>query len=135
MTRFECIMLIDDNKVDNFFHERVIKKNDISENIIIKESGEEALLYLNEKNSLKPELIFLDINMPGMNGWEFILEYIKQNLHLATNKCNIVLLINEYQLLENDTLAFAKANNVCIELRNKPVTCEVLSDIVISNNS
>lgn len=124
-------MLIDDNKVDNFFHERIIKKNDVAETIIIKESGEEALMHLNTNEILKPDVIFLDINMPGMSGWEFIEEYIRQNHHLPTNSnCSIVLLISEHQSLNDDILTLAKEKNVCIELKNKPVTCEVLFDLV-----
>lgn len=65
----KCIMLIDDDKSDNFFHEREIKKADLSTSVIIKDSAIDALDYLkamNEKNDLQPDLIFLDINMPKM---------------------------------------------------------------------
>lgn len=42
-----CIMLVDDNKHDNFFHEREIKKANFETIVITKESGDEALEYLN----------------------------------------------------------------------------------------
>ncbi|GGB81039.1 response regulator [Flavobacterium suaedae] len=125
-------MLIDDNKVDNFFHERIIKKNDAADTIVVKESGEEALTYLNTNTNLKPDVILLDINMPGMSGWDFIEEYIEQNHHLPTCNCSIVLLISEHQSLENDILKLAEEKNVFIALKNKPVTHEVLNDIVTS---
>jgi len=71
-------MLIDDDKNDNFFHEREIKKDNLETNVIVMETGINALKYLKsmiKKKNIKPIIIFLDINMPGMNGWEFLEEY------------------------------------------------------------
>lgn len=88
-----CIMLVDDNKYDNFFHEREIKKIDLETEIIVKKSGIEALEYLNsltDSGNTKPDLIFLDINMPGMNGWEFLDEYSKLERDI---QCGIVIIM------------------------------------------
>jgi len=68
-------MLIDDNKDDNFFHQIIIKKMNITERIEIALNGEEAINFLKNENKTPPELIFLDINMPKMNGWEFMAAY------------------------------------------------------------
>src|SRR3984957_13115620 len=73
--KLNCIMLIDDSPDDNFFHKREIKKADIATTIITESSGEEALAYLKSNQEPHSDLIFLDINMPGMNGWEFLEEY------------------------------------------------------------
>ncbi len=72
--------MIDDNSDDNFFHTRVIKKSDAADIVIAKQNGLDALNYLKSKKDSEdthPDLIFLDINMPGMNGWEFMEEYNK----------------------------------------------------------
>ena len=77
-TKLKCIMLIDDNPDDNFFHEREIKKSDFEIVVIKKNSAVAALEYLkaNKEVAFKlPDLIFLDINMDGMDGWEFLKEY------------------------------------------------------------
>ena len=81
--KLKNVLLIDDSESDNFYHQRKIKKMGISDNIHTCFSGQEALNYLKselEGTHPQPTLIFLDINMPGMNGWEFLEEYEKLEL-------------------------------------------------------
>ncbi|MAP81075.1 MAG: response regulator [Aequorivita sp.] len=78
MKKIKNVLLIDDSESDNFYHARKIRKMGITDNIHICYSGEEALQYLKSELDGKhpqPTLIFLDINMPGMNGWEFLEAY------------------------------------------------------------
>ena len=78
--KLKNVLLIDDSESDNFYHARKIQKMGITDNIHICYSGQEALDYLRsefEGTHPQPTLIFLDINMPGMNGWEFLEEYEK----------------------------------------------------------
>lgn len=81
--KLKNVLLIDDSESDNFYHERKIRKMGITDNIHICYSGQEALDFLkSELEGIHPQptLIFLDINMPGMNGWEFLEEYEKLEL-------------------------------------------------------
>jgi CheY-like chemotaxis protein len=73
--KLNCIMLIDDDDDDNFFHQIVINEMNVTEHIEIALNGEEALLFLKKENRIHPDIIFLDINMPKMNGWEFMDSY------------------------------------------------------------
>ncbi|RMB59184.1 response regulator [Dokdonia sinensis] len=80
MKKLREILLIDDSESDNFVHSRVIKKAQVTDKITIKYSGEEGIDYLKtliNENYPRPSLIFLDINMPGMDGWEFLEHYEK----------------------------------------------------------
>lgn len=82
--KLKNVLLIDDSESDNFYHARKIRKMGITDNIHICYSGQEALDFLRselEGVHPQPTLIFLDINMPGMNGWEFLQEY--ENLEVA----------------------------------------------------
>src|SRR5687768_7642245 len=89
--KLNCIMLVDDNHDDNFFHERAIKKNNLESIVITKNSGKEALEYLKSKTDPHSDLIFLDINMPGMNGWEFLKEYNLLDKELQSGAVIIML--------------------------------------------
>ena len=84
LNKTDCVLLVDDEKINNFLNAEIIKK--ISKKIIVKcvMNGQEALEYITrsgkyaEKQSHPlPKIIFLDINMPKMNGWEFLNEYSK----------------------------------------------------------
>ncbi len=78
--KLNCILLVDDDDDCNFFHQRLFKKMGCTEKIDIALNGEEALNYILsnvKKNEGNPDLILLDINMPKMNGWEFIEQYNK----------------------------------------------------------
>jgi len=128
--QLNCIMLIDDNKLDNFYHERVIRKHNAAKNVVVKESGEDALLYLRNKSSnpadMHPELIFLDINMPGMNGWEFIEEYKKLDAAFQSKMVVVMLTTSE----NPDDVEKAKANGVLFAFKTKPLTIEMLNEIM-----
>lgn len=118
-----CIMLVDDNENDNFFHEREIKKTHLETIVISQESGLEALEYLNtmnEKGNIKPILIFLDINMPGMNGWEFLTEYSK----LATDIQSAIIIVMLTTSDNPETKARALSFNPVVDYIAKPLTKE-----------
>ena len=86
MKKVHCIMLIDDNPDDNFFHERVIKKCGAADIVVTRETGKEALEYLmdeKQNGGIAPDVIFLDINMPGMNGWA-LLDLLQQDAILSS---------------------------------------------------
>lgn len=79
MKKLKHLLLVDDDPTTNFFNSHLIKKMDVFDHIHVATNGQEALdLILDLKaNNEVPDMIFLDINMPIMNGFEFLQEYEK----------------------------------------------------------
>jgi CheY-like chemotaxis protein len=127
--KLKCIMLVDDNEHDNFFHEREIKKNNQETIVIVKNTGMEALEYLKSQKTgdeTIPDLIFLDINMPGMNGWEFLAEYNKLDKEIQSRVIVVMLTTSDNP---DDTLR-AKTWSFVSEYITKPLTKEKVKEII-----
>jgi CheY-like chemotaxis protein len=123
--KLNCILLVDDNYADNFFHQLIIKKMDIAKDTPIVNDGVEALEFLNKKNQV-PDLIFLDINMPRMNGWEFLEAYKSLDTEQKTKTVIIMLTTSENPSDKE------KANKIdeVTEFKVKPLTEEMVNEIV-----
>jgi len=125
--KFRFIMLIDDDVPTNFLSELVIKKSECCEKVQSYLSAEEALTFLqdnHEANDL-PDLILLDINMPGMNGWEFLEEY--KNIKFPRNSSPIICMITT-SLNPDDKLRASKID-ILSGFFLKPFSLEILQGI------
>ncbi len=122
-------MLVDDNPDDNFFHEREIKKDHLEATVVVKNSGTEALEYLKSKKDIErlpPDLIFLDINMPGMNGWEFLEEYSLLDNKFQSDVLIIMLTTSDNPDDEERTRTWSNVSDYI----TKPLTKEKMKVIV-----
>lgn len=129
MKVLKCVMLVDDNQDDNFYHERIIKNNDLATIVIAKNSARDALDYIKSDKYIigtKPTLLFLDINMPGMNGWEFLEEYCKLNIELQKRLIIVMLTTSD----RSEDVEKAKTYNVVSDYVVKPLTKEKMEAII-----
>ena len=82
MNSVNTILLIDDDETTNYLNHRLLSRMEAAPDIRVVTDGEEALDYLNkafsgEENYARPDLIFVDIKMSGMDGFDFLEEYQK----------------------------------------------------------
>jgi CheY-like chemotaxis protein len=92
--KYNVVMLVDDDEIDNFVTKKMIDDSHFAKKLIIKLSSEEALNYLKKEQNNPdelPDLIFLDILMPVMDGFAFLDEFDKFN-DTIKKKCKIILL-------------------------------------------
>lgn len=127
--KLNCILLIDDDEATNFIHEMVINQEDVTDRVVAVESGQEALDFLTtEENGsfVQPDIIFLDINMPGMNGWEFLDKYDE----LESNQKGHAIMIMLTTSLNPDDALRAKKYGTIKNFLHKPLTAAMLSDVI-----
>jgi CheY-like chemotaxis protein len=123
--KLKSILLIDDDTATNFINAHLLRMLGCAETIVIKENGREAIEYLKE-TGLQPDLIFLDINMPCMNGWEFLEAYRLLDPALAEH-VTIIMLTTSPQL--EDQIKAADTPEIA-EFRNKPLNKEMLQSVL-----
>lgn len=132
--KLDCILLVDDNDSDNFLHSRIIGKSGLANHVEIKLNGQEALDCLTSRRDdtmqrcafHQPELILLDINMPMMDGWEFIERY--QALP-EYRKWSVVIIMLTTSINPADKItAEKKLGPGCFHY--KPLTLEMLREIM-----
>lgn len=132
MKKINCILLIDDNPAENALHKIFIKKANVCNHVEVAADGRKALDYIiksggtNQLDFPKPELIFLDINMPTMDGFEFLEEYHKLDGRLKSKAVIIMLTIS----LNPDDLKRATDTKEISEFQNKPLTIEIVREMV-----
>lgn len=130
--KLKCILVIDDDEPTNFFTRMILEEMDCAEHIETVQSGQEALEYLAKSEGPKtgvhhcpsPDLIFLDINMPAMNGWEFLEEYRKM-----TVQHRIIMVMLTTSLFPEDKTR-AEATPEISGFENKPITKEKVKAVV-----
>lgn len=132
MKKIKTVLLIDDDEPTTFINKKIIQSSGLIDTIHTANSGQEALNFLSHKENQvneipTPDLILLDINMPAMDGWEFLTEY-KKLKHTQPKAIVIVMLTTS---LNPDDEMKAKEIKEVYGFKNKPLTKQMLEDIVI----
>jgi len=104
----------------------MIEKADCCDQVVTAENGIEALKYLRDSGKTTPDLILLDINMPRMNGWQFLEEYAKLETSQKAH-ATVVMLTTALRSSEEDK---ASMIDDITDLIPKPLTAEGMTEIV-----
>jgi CheY-like chemotaxis protein len=120
----DAIMLVDDSEADNFLHERAIRKAGCARSVLVYEDPREAMTAICS-GAAQPDMIFLDINMPGMTGWEF--ELALEALHPLPKEPVLVIMLTT-SLDPADRQRAAERGHIDGFL-NKPLTPQMCTDI------
>jgi CheY-like chemotaxis protein len=123
MPYFNTILLVDDDYVNNFITERTLRRSNIAREIKTVRNGEEALTFLTEQINPTPELIILDVNMPEMNGIDFLKNFKKMVLE---KNIKVVLLTSVISPGQESSIARLGFEDIMI----KPFTEEKLLKIL-----
>ena len=125
-------MLVDDNDTDYFISKRIIEITRFASRVEVKGSGKAALDYLRENQDTAadlPSLIFLDINMPIVDGFVFLYE-IEKVKEVVRNKCKVIILSSSDNKRDIDKIV---NNNHVIKFITKPLTEVALDEIKLNN--
>lgn len=124
------ILFVDDDPITLMLCKKVIEKAEFSKEIITASNGEDALKYFdtiktnNEDNF--PQLMFLDLNMPIMGGWEFLDTFTDENYTSFFPKLKVIVLSST---IDPKDIEKSRSYPMVINFLSKPITKEMLQSI------
>lgn len=122
-------ILIDDNEIDLFFHDKLLRYQAISNNIIPFNNAQQALEFLtsNLDQAEVPEtIILLDIQMPEMDGFDFLRHFERYPARIKS-RCHIIMVSSS---LDFGDISRANANTLVLRLLKKPLNTKELKEII-----
>lgn len=128
----DIVMLVDDNTTDNFIAKRIIEVTGFANKVIVTSGCSEALAYLivNQFSAEDlPEIIFLDINMPLYDGFDFLERFNALNYSI-TSRCKVIILSSSDHREDIERIL---SNDHVIKFITKPISEAALEEIHFKN--
>jgi CheY-like chemotaxis protein len=130
----DLILCVDDDPITLMLCKMVISRSEFAKTIITAQNGEEALNYFNYRRinnvgatiSDYPKLIFLDLNMPVMGGWEFLDHFSKEEYRSAFSDCKVIVLSST---IDPEDIRKAKTYPMVLDFLSKPISNEMLDGL------
>lgn len=126
-----AVLLIDDNEIDNLINQKMLEAANLSEHIFVCSSAKSAIEFLKNVEKLPnaqdvlPELIFLDIDMPLMDGFQFLDLFSKLKPD-TKDKCGIVMLTSS---INPSDISKSKSYDYVKKYINKPLSQKNLLEL------
>ncbi|MBL0342027.1 MAG: response regulator [Bacteroidetes bacterium] len=130
--KYNYVWVIDDNTIDNYITDKVLKKSGMAEEVSCFSEANLALISLKsvlESSRKIPEVIFLDISMPVMNGFDFLDEFIK--IKFKTNLIPHIVMLSSSS--DQNDISKALTYSVVSAYLNKPLTAEAVLQLKLES--
>jgi len=127
MNKIKLLVFVDDDYATNFYHKVIVRDSGMVDEFMFFSEPEKALAYFaelkNQENPTIPDAIFLDINMPKIDGWEFLAQYAK----IEVVKSPIIIMLSTSINPADEEKAI---NNPLVKgFKNKPLSEELLQEL------
>lgn len=126
--KLNCVMLVDDDESINFLHQEILEEAGFIDNIIVAETASKALRLLENPDRdacENPDIIFLDLNMPLMCGWDFVERLADKKI--GDDTFPLIFILTTWMNVNN--LKRAVGSNRIAGFLPKPLTKEMLGEI------
>ncbi len=131
-TKYQTVMLIDDNEIDNFINQKMIEGFAFADKVLVHTGSNSALEFFRSidqfgklSDEFIPQIIFLDLNMPIMDGFQFIDDFMRMTNRFKVNT-RIIMLSSS---INPTDLEKAKKNKFITRYVNKPLTEKILAEL------
>jgi CheY-like chemotaxis protein len=126
----DLLLCVDDDPITTMLSKMVFTKAAYAKEIVTAQNGEETLHYLDSllesQSSTTPSLIFLDLNMPVMGGWEFLDAFAQDKYRTAFADCKVIVLSST---IDPKDIEKSKSYSMVLDFVSKPISKDLLAAV------